>query len=109
MRGLTSPCPARVPCLWFPLSMRTWRGGLGNAFLGHVRNADALCVIVRTFPDERVSHVNGSVDAARDVESLDTELILADLASVERRLEKTSRQAKSGDPKYREELAILNR
>jgi len=62
--------------------------GLGNQFLSHVRNADALLHVVRCFPAEGVSHVEGTLDAARDAETVDIELALADLGAVQRRLER---------------------
>ena len=58
--------------------------GLGNQFLGHIRNVDAVLHVVRCFEDGDVVHVDGSVDPIRDIDTIDTELILADLESVER-------------------------
>ncbi|MBI3752584.1 MAG: redox-regulated ATPase YchF [Deltaproteobacteria bacterium] len=71
--------------------------GLGNQFLGHIRSVDAIAHIVRCFEDADVVHVAGHVDPKRDIEIIDTELILADLDSVEKRMEKTARLAKAGD------------
>lgn len=71
--------------------------GLGNKFLGHIRQVDALAHIVRCFEDENVVHVSGSVDPARDIEVINTELILADMESVDKRLDKSRKLAKSGD------------
>lgn len=71
--------------------------GLGNQFLGHLREVDALLHVVRCFADERVSHVEGSVDPARDAQIVDLELALADLATVERRAEKAASAAKAHD------------
>jgi ribosome-binding ATPase len=71
--------------------------GLGNQFLGHIRQVDAIVHVVRCFADDNVVHVDGSVDPLRDREVINTELILADLETVERRLQKTRNQAKSGD------------
>jgi len=85
------------------------REGLSAEFLGHIRNADALVMVLRTFANENVPPANGSVDPMRDLESLDAELILTDLASVERRIERTTRAAKSGDKKYQQELEALRR
>ena len=81
--------------------------GLGNQFLGNIRECDAVAHVVRCFEDENVVHVHGGVDPTGDVETINTELLLADLATVERRLERTSKAAKSGDPKLRSEAAAL--
>jgi ribosome-binding ATPase len=83
--------------------------GLGNQFLGHIRECDAVAHVVRCFDDDNVVHVHGDVDPAGDIETVNTELLLADLATVERRLERTSKAAKSGDPKLRAEVAGLER
>jgi ribosome-binding ATPase len=71
--------------------------GLGNQFLAHIREVDAVCNVVRCFEDDDVIHVSGSVDPARDIEVITTELVLADLATVEKRLERASRTARTGD------------
>ncbi len=71
--------------------------GLGNKFLAHIRECDAICEVVRDFKDANVIHVGGKVDPVDDKETINMELILADLATVEKRLEKTRRDAKSGD------------
>lgn len=81
--------------------------GLGNQFLGHIRNVDAVAMVVRVFSDPNVVHVEGSIDPLRDVETIDTELCLADLAAVERRIERTERSAKSGDKRFIPQLAYL--
>ncbi len=81
--------------------------GLGNQFLGHIRAVDAIVHVVRCFKDENVTHVHGAVDPAGDIEVIGTELLLADLASVERRIERVQKKAKSGDKAAREELALL--
>jgi GTP-binding protein YchF len=81
--------------------------GLGNQFLGNIRECDATAHVVRCFEDENVVHVHGAVDPAGDVETISTELLLADLGMVERRLERVSRAAKSGDPKLRQEAGEL--
>ena len=83
--------------------------GLGNQFLGHIRECDAIAHVVRCFDDENVVHVHGSVDPEGDIETIDTELLLADLATVERRLERTSRAAKGGGVKLKAEAAELER
>ncbi len=81
--------------------------GLGNQFLGHIRECDAIAHVVRCFDDENVVHVHGGVDPEGDIETIDTELLLADLATVERRLERTSKAAKGGDAKLKAEAAEL--
>ena len=83
--------------------------GLGNQFLGHIRECDAIAHVVRCFDDENVVHVHGSVDPEGDIETIDTELLLADLATVERRLERTSKAAKGGGVKLKAEAAELER
>lgn len=81
--------------------------GLGNQFLGHIRQVDAIAHIVRCFEDENVVHVDGSIDPLRDIEVIQTELNLSDLEVVEKRIGRTEKQAKSGDKKMQEELALL--
>jgi GTP-binding protein YchF len=81
--------------------------GLGNQFLGHIRQVDAIAHIVRCFDDENVVHVDGLVDPVRDVEIIQTELNLADLETVQKRLQRIEKQAKSGDKKSQAELAVL--
>ena len=82
--------------------------GLGNQFLHHIRTVDAVAQVVRLFDDPDVVHVEGSVGPVRDVETVATELGLADLASVEKRLDRTRRAAK-GDKKAAEEVPFLER
>jgi len=82
--------------------------GLGNQFLAHIREVDAIAQVVRCFVDENVTHVDGSIDTVRDIEIINMELQLADLATIEKRREKTERAAKSGAKEPREELAILD-
>ncbi len=83
--------------------------GLSAEFLGHIRNADALAIVLRTFANDNVPPIDNVVDPMRDLESLDAELTITDLASVERRIERTKRAAKSGDKKYQQELDMLTR
>ncbi len=83
--------------------------GLGNQFLGHIRECDAIAHVVRCFEDENVVHVHGGIDPEGDIETIDTELLLADLATVERRLERVGRAAKSGDARLKAEAAGLER
>jgi len=92
------------------LVRRASRGeGLGNQFLGNIRECDAIAHVVRCFEDENVAHVHGGVDPVGDAEAVNTELLLADLGTVERRLERTSKAAKSGDPKLKAEAAGLEK
>ena len=81
--------------------------GLGNQFLGHIRECDAIAHVVRCFEDENVIHVEGEVDPEGDIETINTELLLADLATVERRLDRVGRAAKGGDAKLKAEAAEL--
>ena len=81
--------------------------GLGNQFLANIREVDAVVHVVRCFDNDDIQHVMGSVDPARDREIINIELGLADLASVEKRLEKTARAAKSGDPQAKLEARLL--
>lgn len=81
--------------------------GLGNQFLGHIREVEAVAQVVRCFTDQNVNHVDGSVNPLRDIEVINTELLLADLDTTERRIEKTKKMAKSGEKESREELKEL--
>ncbi len=83
------------------------REGLSPEFIGHIRNADALAIVLRTFSNDNVVAPNGKVDANNDLDSLFAELALTDLASVERRIERATKAAKSGDKKYVQELEVL--
>src|SRR5687767_5807452 len=83
--------------------------GLGNQFLANIREVDAIVHVVRCFEDDDVQHVMGSVDPVRDREVINIELGLADLASVEKRLDRAQRAAKSGDPQARLEARLLER
>lgn len=69
--------------------------GLGNQFLGNIKEVDVILHLVRCFDDENITHVEGSVDPLRDIEIIDLELLLADLATLEKRIEKLTRQAKA--------------
>ena len=71
--------------------------GLGNQFLGHIRETDAIAHVVRCFEDENVTHVDGNPDPLRDIETIDTELGLADIATLEKALDRVQRTARSGD------------
>ena len=81
--------------------------GLGNQFLGNIRECEAIAHVVRCFEDENVVHVHAGIDPTDDIETINTELLLADLATVERRLERVGRAAKSGDAALRQEAAEL--
>ena len=81
--------------------------GLGNQFLGNIRECEAIAHVVRCFEDENVVHVHGKVDPTGDIETINTELLLADLSTVERRLERVGRAAKGGDAKLKAEAAEL--
>ena len=83
--------------------------GLGNKFLANIRETDAIVHVVRCFEDEDVTHVMGAVDPARDREVIEFELALSDLASVEKRLDKTRRSARTGDKEASAELPVLER
>ncbi|MGD8913389.1 MAG: redox-regulated ATPase YchF, partial [Candidatus Thiodiazotropha sp.] len=83
--------------------------GLGNKFLANIRETDAIAQVVRCFDDSDVVHVAGQVDPVSDVEVINTELSLADLESVEKALEKSVRQAKTGDKKVLARKALLER
>ena len=83
--------------------------GLGNKFLTHIREVDAIVQVVRCFDDENVIHVAGSVDPVRDIEIINTELVLADLEAVTKRLEKGAKDAKRGDKIAIAEAAVLQK
>lgn len=83
--------------------------GLGNQFLANIRETDAVIQVVRCFEDENIVHVEGSVDPIRDIETIQIELALADLASVEKRRERAVRGAKSGDKAAKAEIAVLDK
>ena len=81
--------------------------GLGNQFLGNIRETTAIIHVVRCFEDENVVHVDGSTDPVRDVETIDVELGLADLETVEKRIDRVKRVARSGDKQARAELELF--
>lgn len=87
-----------------------YRGeGLGNKFLAHIREVDAIVHVVRCFEDDNIVHVDGSVDPVRDMETINIELIFADIETVERRIDRAKKNAKSGEKKYLAEIAFLER
>jgi GTP-binding protein YchF len=81
--------------------------GLGNQFLGHIRSVDAIAHVVRCFDDENIVHVDGSINPRRDVETIDTELILSDYDATQKMKLKIEKNAKSGDKAAKAKLAIL--
>jgi GTP-binding protein YchF len=83
--------------------------GLGNKFLSHIREVDAIVHVVRCFDDPNVTHVSGRVDPADDMAAINIELILADMDSVEAKAEKAQKNLKTGEKKYQEELDLLKR
>jgi len=83
--------------------------GLGNRFLGHIREADATALVVRAFEDPDVTHVEGGVDPVRDIDVLELELQLADLDTITRRLERTERTSRLQKDKEPELIALLQR
>ena len=83
--------------------------GLGNKFLANIRETDAIVHVVRCFEDEDVTHVMGAVDPVRDREVIEFELALADLSTLEKRLDKTRRSARTGDKEASAELPVLER
>ncbi len=83
--------------------------GLGNKFLSHIREVDAIVHVVRCFEDENIIHVDGSVDPARDIETINLELIFADMETVTRRKEKAQRNYRGGDKKSAAEAELADR
>ena len=83
--------------------------GLGNKFLSHIREVDAIVHVVRCFEDANIVHVDGSVDPQRDIETINLELVFADLESVDKRIDRTMKMMKSGDKKYAAELELWKR
>ena len=81
--------------------------GLGNQFLSHIREGDAIVQVVRCFESGDVHHVSGSVDPIRDIEVINTELILADLVSLQKRFERLQKQVRTGDKQAKAETALL--
>jgi len=83
--------------------------GLGNQFLANIREVDAIVEVVRCFEDPDVVHTMGSVDPVRDIEVITTELVLADLDAVQKRIDKSQKKAKSGDKDAQTEMALLEK
>ena len=82
--------------------------GLGNKFLSHIREVDSIVEVVRCFEDSNIVHVDGKIDPIRDIETINLELIFADMETIDKRLEKAKKMLKS-DKKYQEEIDILNK
>jgi GTP-binding protein YchF len=83
--------------------------GLGNKFLSHIREVDAIVQVVRCFEDENIHHVAGSIDPVRDIETVTTELVLADLEGVQKKIERVSKDAKRGEKAAVAELEVLKK
>ena len=82
--------------------------GLGNKFLSHIREVDSIVHVIRCFENENIAHVDGSVDPIRDIETINIELCLADLETVEKRLEKAKKSLKA-DKKFQSEIDLLEK
>lgn len=83
--------------------------GLGNKFLSHIRETDAIVHVVRCFENSKIIHVDGNIDPIRDIEEINMELILSDLESVTKRLERVSKGVKAGDKNAVQEMALLEK
>lgn len=83
--------------------------GLGNKFLSHIREVEAIVHVVRCFNDDNIVHVEGSVDPIRDIETINLELVLSDLEILERRIDKTTKLARSGDKEAKFQLGVLEK
>jgi ribosome-binding ATPase len=83
--------------------------GLGNKFLAHIREVDAIVHVVRCFQDENITHVSGKVEPLSDIETINLELILADVETVEKRIDRSRKNMKGGDKKYAQEVELLER
>ena len=83
--------------------------GLGNKFLSHIREVDAIVHVVRCFDEENITHVDGSVDPVRDIETINLELIFSDMEALERRIAKAKNMAKGGDKKLLEEAEFMEK
>jgi GTP-binding protein YchF len=83
--------------------------GLGNQFLGHIRSVDAILHVLRCFEDDDITHVDGSVDPIRDLTTIETELLLADLESVEKRISNLEKRARGNDKEAKEILEVIQK
>jgi len=82
--------------------------GLGNQFLGNIREVDALAHIIRCFDDQNITHVNGSIDPIRDIETINTELLLSDIESLENRITNLEKKERSGDKDAPKKLKLID-
>ncbi len=82
--------------------------GLGNKFLSHIREVDAICEVVRCFEDTNIVHVDGSIDPIRDIETINLELVFADIETVEKRIENAKKKVKA-DKKYQAEVDVFEK
>jgi ribosome-binding ATPase len=83
--------------------------GLGNQFLGHIREVDAVAYVLRCFEDDDITHVEGRIDPLADAETVETELMLADLDSLERRRDPLAKKAQSGDKEAKIQVALIDK
>ena len=83
--------------------------GLGNQFLGNIREVDAIAHVLRCFEDEDITHVDGSVDPIRDADTVETELMLADIDSLERRMTALVKKSRGGDALAKSDLALMEK
>ena len=83
--------------------------GLGNKFLSHIRETDAIAHVVRCFEDDNIVHVNGQIDPVGDIETISLELVFADLETLEKRMDRVGKMTKSGDKKAIAEMELLRR
>lgn len=83
--------------------------GLGNKFLSHIREVDAIVHVVRCFDDPNITHVDGSIDPLRDIETIELELIFSDMESIAKKISKAKSSAKGGDKKFLEEAEFLEK
>ncbi len=83
--------------------------GLGNKFLAHIREVDAIVHVVRCFEDENITHVDGKIDPISDIQTINLELILADIESVDKRIERSRKNMKGGNKQYAQEVEVLER
>ena len=83
--------------------------GLGNKFLANIRECDAICEVVRNFKDENITHVNGKINPDDDKETINTELVMADIDTIEKRILKTTKEARGGDKEAIKFLSLLEK
>lgn len=83
--------------------------GLGNQFLGHIRDTDAIAQVIRCFEDDDIVHVSGKIDPLDDIETINTELLLADMEAIDRQTERAAKLARSGDKEAKAKLAFMQK